>query len=183
MECSDIQDRLEAFIEDDLPQAMKRAVEEHVSVCPQCRGQWMAAKEVRETLRTLPSQSCPAHVLDDVLQRTRPASWGVEDLRSILQRLLRPTWRPVAGLALMVALVLMLRPLADVRPPAPGIYTEQEILKAQEEAQWALAYVHRVMVRTQSMVQDDVIPRQVVHPIRNRVHTTLESIKEGGGKL
>ena len=187
MECRHIQDRVEAFVVDDLPEAEKKAVEDHLRTCPDCHRRWVEATEILGALRSLPIKRCPPHLVRDVLKRTQPESSGMDDLRSILHRVLQPAWRPVVGLALTVALVLILRPLPglrrDVQPPEPPIYAEQEIRKAQEEVKWALAYVHRVMARTQSIVQDEVIPDQVVQPIRDSVHTATESIKEGGGRL
>ena len=182
MRCRQIQDRLDAFIENDLSGAERKAVEDHLQVCANCHKQWMQATAISETLQALPLKECPAHVVREVLKRTRTEQSFMDDLRSFLTPLFRPVWRPVVGLALTVALLLILFPFSDLRTPEPPICSEQEIRKAQEEIRWALAYVHRTMVRTQSIIRAEVIPDQVVRPIRDSMNTAIESIKEGGGK-
>lgn len=187
MPCHQVQDRLEAFIEGDLSLAKKKAVQNHLRACPDCHREWVEATELLKAIRSLSSQPCPPRVVRDVMERTSTHPLGISDLRFLLGRLLRPAWRPVLGLALAVALVLILRPLPafrpDLGPPEPTRYSEQDLRKAQGDAQWALAYVHRVMVHTQSIVQDEVIPHQVIHPLRHSVDTAVESIKERGERL
>ena len=179
MKCRQIQDRLEAFVENDLSEAEQRAIEDHLQVCPDCHKQWMQATKVLKTLQALPLIECPAHVVREALKRTRTEPSVMGDLRSFLSPLFRPVWRPVIWLALIVALLLILFPFSDLRTPEPPIYSEQEIRKAQEEIRWALAYVHRTMVRTQSIIREEVIPDRVVRPIRDSMNTAIESIKEG----
>ena len=182
MKCRQIQDRLEAFVENDLSEAERKAVEDHLRGCADCHKQWMQAKEVLEALQALPLKECPAHIVREVLKRTRTEPSVMGDLRSFLSPLFRPVWRPVVGLALIVALLLILLPLSNLRTPEPPIYSEQEIRKAQEEIRWTLAYLHRTMTRTQSIIREEVISDRVVRPIRDSMNTAIESIREGGGK-
>lgn len=179
MRCTQVQDSLEAFIEDDLSESERKAVEDHLRRCSTCRRQWEEAREIREALRTMPTKSCPPHVVREVMERTRR---GPSRRRSLLDPLFRPVWRPVVGLALTVTLVLILRPLSDFRPSEQPIYSEREIQETLGDVKWTLAYVHQVMAHTQAIVQEKVIPNQVVQPIQNSIHTAIEFIKEGGGR-
>ena len=182
MRCRPVQDRLEAFVEKDLSEAERKAVEDHLQVCADCHKRWMQAIDLSETLKALPLKECPAHVAREVLKRTRAEQSVMDDLRSFLSPLFRPVWRPVVGLTITVALLLILVPFSDLRTPEPPAYSEQEIRKAREEIRWALAYVHRSVARTQSIIQEEVIPDRVVRPIRDSMNTAIKSIKEGGEK-
>jgi anti-sigma factor RsiW len=181
MTCREIRERLEAFLEDDLSGREKSAVEDHLGTCEECRREWMAATELLSALRSLPTQRCPQHVVREVLERTRTGPRAIEDLRGLLQPLFRPVWRPVAGIAVAVALVFVALQLS-VRRPEPPAYSEQEIRQAERQTRWALSYVHRVIAHTQSIVQEEVIPDHVVRPVRQGLNTAIESIKKGEGE-
>lgn len=182
MKCEQVQHRLEALIEGDLLKKEREAVTAHLQTCTDCRRQWEQVRVMQGALRSLPTQPCPAHIVQDVLEQTRRAPSGVRDPRSLLRPLLRPAWRVAIGLVLAVTVVLVLRPLFDRAPSDRTMYAEQEVRESLEEAKWALAYVHRVMVRTQVIVQDEVIPNRVVHPIRRSVDKAIEIIEEEGGR-
>ena len=181
MDCPEVCDALEAYIEADLPRPQRSAVRRHLAQCANCRRECEQATQVLASLRSLPAKQCSEGLIRDVLRRTRPQPERRRDLRAWVRPLMRPVWRPALVLAVAACLILVLRPLSPRAPQQQPSYSEAEIRQAQAEAKWALAYVHSVMIRTQSIVKEHVIQGRVVRPIRNSVDTAIERIAQTGG--
>lgn len=63
--CRDAVERLWAYLDDELDEAGRRAVDEHLAYCLRCCGEVAFARELRETLATRSTPDLP----DDVRAR------------------------------------------------------------------------------------------------------------------
>lgn len=69
LDCSIIQEYLSAYVDDELPPEQREAVQEHLAVCPQCRGELARLTRLEEVLEALPSPLPPPELIDQVLAR------------------------------------------------------------------------------------------------------------------
>lgn len=71
-DCEWFDERLEPWLDDDLPEDEAVALERHVAGCPRCRKQYRLAGRIRAGLRELGQPSCPDSVAANLDRRTRP---------------------------------------------------------------------------------------------------------------
>ncbi|HUP42363.1 MAG TPA: anti-sigma factor [Thermoanaerobaculia bacterium] len=74
-ECERARDRIDPYLEDELPRREAAEVERHLAACPDCRAELAMARRLREALRAgLPMLACPPEVTDRVLAIAREES-------------------------------------------------------------------------------------------------------------
>jgi hypothetical protein len=139
-ECERARDRIDPYLEDELPRREAAEVESHLAGCPDCRAELAMARRLREALRAgLPMLACPPEVTARVLavareeaERTEaagrhrelvppPVSPGEERgsrrWRDWLgEGWLRPALAAAAMLLLLVAAPLLYRAVAPAPP-------------------------------------------------------------------
>ncbi|HLE83568.1 MAG TPA: zf-HC2 domain-containing protein, partial [Thermoanaerobaculia bacterium] len=74
-ECERARDRIDPYLEDELPRRETAEVAAHLAGCPYCRAELAMARRLREALREgLPMLACPPEVTDRVLAIAREAA-------------------------------------------------------------------------------------------------------------
>jgi anti-sigma factor RsiW len=140
-ECERARDRIDPYLEDELPRREAAEIAAHLAGCPDCRAELAMARRLREALREgLPMLACPPGVTGRVLAIAREEAAGPEPDRPHAVELvprpgpagrepaprrwrswlgegaLRPALAAAALLALLLAAPLLYR--AVVPPPA-----------------------------------------------------------------
>ena len=96
MDCSEFAQRLDDLLDGRLHALGRKAIEEHVGRCPDCRRRHEHAVALMESLRRLAPPALHPGFIDQALSRaTRPVPVAA-----------RSKWRPVLGMALAASLVL-----------------------------------------------------------------------------
>jgi len=181
---------LERYLDDDLAPERAAQVAAHVQRCDTCRAELTAAERVQAGLRALPRDRCPEHVATTVLaqvaaesRRTAAAAPGQArwDWREWLRRAgWGSWWRPALATASVAATALCIALLAR-QPEAPAA-PDADLVRAEEEVRWALAYVAHVtrqasdaaLETTVGELMGNVIGERVVAPVTNAVRRPLE---------
>ena len=183
--CSEIDTLLEAFVDEALEPDQSQKVRDHVAACSACRVKLKLAYRITGELRSLPAQTCPDSVVQNVFAKMhskekKKRSWPLPSLF-----LTRP--RYALGFSLGLAVILVV--LVSLSIYHPGFllnwqqphYTDEEIAQAKKDIYLALGYVNYATSRTQHIIEKDVVPQKVIRPIQkslDHIHTT----KEKGGR-
>jgi anti-sigma factor RsiW len=169
--CSDVLDRLEAWVDGDLDVAEAAEVTEHVGRCHSCRAAKREAEELVGALRSLPEYEIPDRVLRGVRARTasRPLSRLQDALRGSL-------FRPVPALAAAAAVVLMVVVLLPWRSPSTPEIAELEITRATEETKLALALVGSVARRGEARIAGKILGEGVAAETVRGINRSLQII-------
>lgn len=125
-DCDWCDDRLEAWLDGDLPADEAAAMEAHVAGCQRCRRQASLARRIQSGLRDLEQPSCPESIAADLADRTRHR-----------RRRLAPAL--AAGLlagALGLGIVWQMQSATDAGQPSRA-----ELAQARAELEVALGYV------------------------------------------
>lgn len=179
--CARAQVLLEPHLDGELSPARREQFEAHLRSCAGCREELMAAQALRSGLRALPRWRCPEEVLHKVLARVeaeagRSAGLAGSVAAGFVARLGAAIWRPALAAASIAALALGIGILA--RAPRTGA-SAADLVRAEREARWALAYVAELTGRTamQDVVGEvvaGVIGKQVIAPVTDAVQRPLQ---------
>ena len=100
-----LEDRLSAYLDDELAPAARREAEAHLAGCAECREELDEVAAARQAIRIMPVHAAPRPLLDIPLPATASRR--------------RAVWAMVAAAAAAVALVLPREP--EVAPSLPSL--------------------------------------------------------------
>ena len=137
MECSDIQQRLSAYIEDIISSEEKGLIEEHLKSCQQCNESLGDLKKTLEYVQNLEEIEPPPWLKQKVVARVRSEA---EAKRGIFQRLFYPLHikLPIEALAAILIAITTVYIFKTVQPElelakAPSEEVRPRILLAEKE--------------------------------------------------
>ncbi|GAB4316747.1 MAG: hypothetical protein Kow0074_04880 [Candidatus Zixiibacteriota bacterium] len=171
--CAWIGERLEAFLDGDLPPEETSVIESHLSQCRDCAHELSMAQRVSRSLRSLPAMACPDEVIEAVRRRTNAPH------RSWLQRW-RDAWRQPVLVGTAAAVMVILIAVLGIQWHQPSEVSAEEIEMAEIETRWAIAKVRQVGRKATMTLRDEVLDNRVAVPIRRSV---LNSIRIKTGKM
>jgi len=177
LECLEVSQRLEAFVDQELGAAEQQAITRHLEHCQACAAEHRLALEVRNGLRQLPRFDLSHRTIQELHERI--------SLRQHARQ-----WR-LAAAAASVALVASLGILWHQYYRVP----DAEVAAATQQARFALAQVHRFSrftglttqhVLASTTVGDDTI-RRTTHLLAYSLETVAraqpapeDSMQRGG---
>ena len=181
--CDRVLDRLEAYLDNELPAGEAAPVESHLAACESCSREHDLARQVLGQLRSLPELSCPDAVAAAAARRIEglpsPASAPLaERLGGWWQKYLHPA-AAAAALMLVVAMAVFIgqeqhyRSTASDNPKDTLELTPESITLAKAEIKWTFAYLGKVGRHSGLVVRDEAI-NHVVKPIERAVDTAFE---------
>lgn len=169
--CSEVLDRLDAWIDGDLDEPEAAGIAAHVDRCHPCQTAKREAEELISALRSLPEFEIPDRVLQSVHDRATPG------LVSRLGEALRGSiLRPVPALAAVATVILAIAVLSPWRSLTTPEYTDHEITRAAEETRLALALVGSVARRGEASIADKVLRDGVAAETVRGINRSLQII-------
>ena len=71
MNCQEVKEKLSCYIENDLPEGEKAAIQQHLSGCPSCREELDSLSKTINAVKQLPEIEAPAGFSTRVMARVR----------------------------------------------------------------------------------------------------------------
>jgi anti-sigma factor (TIGR02949 family) len=165
---------IEAYLDGDLTADEAAKLESHLSGCQSCAEELALAKQVNLALRALPEQRCPDRIRDAVLDRVAKQRSAVRRSVPVWTAGRHPrVWRPAAFAAALLVVVIAVLVQKGPQPP-PATVTPEELVRAEQQVRWTLAYVGEIGRRSAFTVRDDVFESRVVSPIRKAFSDIFE---------
>ena len=178
-----IDEQIDAYIDGELTGKQRRAVTRHLKVCESCRRKWQEKRILSINLRTLPFQSCPERVVERVMQQVQtaqqPKRWWL-----VPWPFQRPAfvWRLATGLtAAALILLLIIRQVNQKISPPQHRYSPEEIAQAKMDVEQTMEYLSAVIELTQQTIEQEVVPKKIMEPLKRGLHTAFRSLQKNGG--
>lgn len=165
--CAYVLDRLDAFVDGDLPATEVEEIKAHLDTCRDCTDELAAARSLKEQLHGLPKLRCPDSVVERVIARAEGTS-------SKARWLAVGRFRWAAALAATILVVAALNLGRDrPSPPSDSQYSREEVALAKYQVELTLAYVAQVGRRSLSTVGKTVIEDKIIVPVRDSLMRNL----------
>lgn len=161
-----LDDRIEAYLDDDLPEEERRQVERLLDDNVPGRQSLSWAITIRDELRALPTPACSPDLQKNIMKEVRREAWSGYRTRFrsgfalFLQGPFAKQWRPaIATLMLLVVATVVVFVINRPNLPEPSQEISQaEVDQALAEAKWALGYVSKTGRLTGTSMQDALAP-------------------------
>jgi anti-sigma factor RsiW len=179
--CAWVSDRIDPFLDGDLPADERSEFESHLESCTGCRDELTLARTVLNELRGLPAQTCPDRAANIVVPVPLPDASPTR--RWFAGWSFRPALAGALAVIVFTALFLVSRMDSGTEKT-----TDADIARARAEVEWTIALVGDVSRKAGRTVKEDVIEDRVVVPMRKAVHSAIigdaprsHSIETNGG--
>ena len=183
-DCTKITALLDEYVDDELSSRQKKIVAAHIKKCEKCRAKLQEIIQLSAIVHTLVKEPCPDKVVERAMHFIAPAGRTAR-VRDFFALLKHPdnVWRFAAGLAAATALVVFLAiwPWRSDTTVPGDVYTEAEIAQARVDVERALGYISRAIQKTQSTLENEVVPKQVVRPLKAGLNAALGKSENNGG--
>jgi hypothetical protein len=181
IECHEIQILIGNLLNRELTRKERRTFRKHIRNCPDCRTELEKWQKVEKVLSSFPRQKCPSRVLDNIYLNTI----GSEEKNIHRIRFLsfpgHAGWK-WAGAAVALGLILLLAvilPIINQNNIEEISYSQQDALKAREQARWSLAYVAQVLRKSEKTAIDNALMIELPQTVRKVVKNTVPILKGG----
>ncbi len=173
MTCTEVLERLEAYVDGDLAAAEAAAIEDHLEGCSACAAEHRLASAVRRELRALPELDATPAVLREITRSAQRARFREPSRRVPTRRL---AWTRLAAAMLATAMLgagLWWGILRQAPAEPSAIADPARVAQATEEARYALAYLTRVNRRAGLKLRDDLFVDRVAKPAARGLSRSL----------
>jgi hypothetical protein len=181
MMCNEIQVLIEKFLNHDMSRQERQDFRKHIRNCPDCRTEFEKWQKVEKTLSGFPKQKCPNRVLENIYSNTigsKPKSVRRIRFRGFTNH---AGWK-WAGAAVAFGLILLftiIHPMGDRNKIEEISYSQEEALRAREQAKWSLAYVAQVIHKSEKTAIDNALLIELPQTVRKAVKNTVPILKGG----
>lgn len=185
-QCFWAQNRIEAYIDDELLDSELELFDRHIETCEWCRKELSSAQLIAGELRALSPLRCPESVLERAAARTAVSSGGIgatrsENIRTRLGRFFTPAPAPVMAVLLLAIVAASFFILRHDRTPAVNTAsTFAEVAVSAEEAAMviddvalAFSYVNKYSLRAVEVKQQGTILDRLMKSVYK---TVIESM-------
>lgn len=192
--CEDWTDRLERYLDGDLPPADTARLKGHLRTCPACRLAVEHERLLRRSLAGLPELTLSAERARQMAatpgvepagaHRPGPAATLSHSWRRLREQRRR---RPAIALGAAACVVALVAAVLWWRPTGPGpdqrpAYSPTEIRLARQQATWSLATAARIVYRAEQTTLTDVLGKQLPRTIRDSLGKVVPFVDPEGGQ-
>lgn len=179
--CDDMQSLFNRFLDGSLTRREKSCLKNHLKMCPSCRFDLQREQEIIDSLKTLPVLKCP----DKVSRRIKDLIFGEESRISLQERLFmfagNHHWKTLSFgfVVISIIAIVVLNPFVNKETAVPIQYSQEEALKARDQAKWTLAYISDTMRETKKDVLEDVILKELPKSVRKTLRNSVPLFRGG----
>ncbi len=185
MNCQECENLLDEYFHLQLSSKIKNQIKVHLKNCLKCQRSFQEYKNMLQELRCLKVQPCPEEVTEKVfriLNLGNEKEIHISLIEKFIERVSRYRWKiALAGAtAAIVFFMILIYPGIYQQNEIKQQYTEAEIDQAKDQVKLALAYFNEITSRTQKILEDQVLPEQIIKPMKSSIKTAIKPLLNGG---
>ena len=178
--CNEIQNLFQSYRKKTLTKNKIKQFESHIEGCDHCRQTFELDMLISDKLENIPILSCPATVSTAIKNATYKNSISKELKEKIGQYLLLHKSLSISfATAVVILLLVILKPGIDKNGTPNIIYTVEEITKAKAQTKWSLAFTAKNIQKTEKQIIEDVLLKHLSGKIKQSIIKSIPMITGG----
>lgn len=179
--CHEIRELFDLFLDGGILRKEKARLKAHLKECPACRALLEEEREVINMFADLPELPCS----EKVVQRIEELTVGHKIKSSLLEKILLQRdpfhWRlvSVSLAASAIIFLFVLHPYLNRKESVQVQYTQEEVLKARDQAKWSLAYMANMVSKTEREVVENVLLKDLPKTVRKSIKNAVPIFRGG----
>ena len=186
MDCQTCKQLIDEYFDHRLPRKTRKQIERHLAVCPECRESYQEYEALFADLKNIEPVTCPDEVVQSVNEivgiETRKRTIGNFFSKLSFEFPFRLSPLRLAGAAI-VAIFIGIIVFSQFHKSTPNVnqqYTQAEIEQAANQVKLALAYVNAATSHASEILKKQVLPEDVIKPMKSSFKRALQPILHGG---
>lgn len=185
MNCQECQNFVDEYFHQELSFKIKRRIRVHLKSCQNCQNTFHEYEKILREIQNFEVQPCPDEVTERVFQILNLADEKKIHFlfrEKIVNFLNRYRWKvALAGAtAIMILFMILIYPKINRQIDIKQDYTEAEIDQATDQVKLALAYFNEITSQTQKIIEEQVLPQQVIEPMKSSIKSAIKPLLNGG---
>lgn len=185
MNCEEFENLMDDYFHHRLTLKSKKQARKHLKLCSNCQKSYYDYKTVMQEIQNLAIQSCPDEVVDNVfniLNLDQQSNYRIPLVSKFVEFL--PRYRFKIGMAgavvTIIVAMIFIYPRINNQSSVNQPYSEAQIEQATDQVKLALAYFNDITNRTQKIIEEQVLPQQVIAPMKSSIQTAIKPLMNGG---
>ena len=185
MNCQECQNLIDEYFHHELSFKIKQQVRGHLKGCSACQAEYLQYEKMLQEIGSLGIQPCPDEVTERVFQILNLANEKkihFSFIEKIITFLNRYRWKvALAGVTVVIVFfMILIYPKINRQTYIKQEYTKADIEQATGQVKLALAYFNEITNRTQKIIEEQVLPHQVIEPMKSSIKTAIKPLLNGG---
>ncbi len=184
MDCQTCIHLIDEYFDQRLPRKTRKKIVRHLTDCADCRQSYLEYEKLFADLKSVEPVSCPDEVIQSVNEIVGIKKGTEKRFLSGLSVEFPIGFQPLrlAGLAVSVILIaiILFSQFHKSTPEFSEKYTQEEIERAAEQVKLALAYVNAATAQASEILEKQVIPEDVIKPMKSSLKQALQPLLDGG---
>ena len=185
MNCQECQNLMDEYFHQELSFKIKKRVRGHLKGCSACQTEYLQFEKMLQEIGGLRTQPCPDEVTERVFQILNIADekeFHFSFIQKIIKFLNRYRWKValIGTTAVIVFFMILIYPKMNRQTDIKQQYSEAEIRQATDQVKLALAYFNEITSRTQKIIEEQVLPQQVIEPMKSSINSAIKPLLNGG---
>lgn len=185
MNCQECQNLKDGYFHHELSFKIKKQVRAHLKICSTCCAEYLQYEKLLQEIGSLKIQPCPDEVTErvfEILSLDENKAIRISLIEKFIKFVNRYRWKiVVAGaVAVVIPCMIVIYPIITRQTMNKQHYTEAEIEQAKDQVKLALAYFNMITSRTQKILEEQVLPQQVIEPMKSSIKTAIKPLLNGG---
>lgn len=186
MTCQQVEQLLDDFHDGKISLKTKRQINAHLESCSNCHSLYNNYQTMLDSLHRLEVHSCPDEIVENVYAILNLEKGAVSSRQSFVDLIFEYVrqYRFRLGIVGAVAVIILSLMISDVNfhqpPQIEKQYSETEIEQAKDQVKLALAFFNEITGRTQKILEEQVLPQQVIQPLKTSLKTAIKPLLNGG---
>lgn len=188
-DCGWILERIDLYVDAETDAAETKAIERHAGTCADCAAEIELARRITSELRSLPTHSAPAGIVERAEAAARAAAASsspslrervAASLGAWARRHFEGMMRPAMAVMLLVVLAAGVFVITQRHrvPATQNGYTQAQIEEAAREARVAFAYVGYYTQRPMEALREDVMADRVLPRMERAMTESIGDVME-----
>ena len=185
MDCKECQKLMHDYFDRHLSRKKRKQISEHLKMCQKCSTKFQEYEQMLISIQNIEIKKCPNEVVDSVFNILN-IHGKTGRRKSIFDRLneflfLYSRQLGITGAAVMVFFfVILIHSKINKPPQVKRQYSTHEVQQATDQVKLALAYLNQVTSRTEEIIEQQILPQQVIKPMKSSIKTALKPLINGG---
>ena len=185
MNCKECEKLMDDYFDSSLSRKKRKFINEHLRSCLKCSETFREYEIMLNSIQNFELKKCPDEVVDSVFDIIN-INDKFSRRKSVLDRIneflfLYSRQLGIVGATVTVFFCIFLISSQINRTiPKHQQYTTQDVEQATSQVKLALAYFNQVTSRTEEIIEKQILPQQVLKPMKTSIKTALKPLINGG---
>ena len=181
MECQECEKLIDEYLDRQMTSKIRKQIFSHLQSCQKCSQYYQENERLLSSIHNLKIKQCPNEVVNNVynilkIDKKISRRDTIFDLINEFVFLHTRKFGLIVGVLIIFFFAIFIYHNFNRPTNINHYYTEAEIEQAKSDVKLALAYINQVTIRTEQIIEKQVLSKNVIKPMKSSIKTAIEGV-------